>query len=280
MKLFCPRTADGHICSNTADAIVLTLFTMADVHQLVPEQRVRKRRRRTVACTQCRSRKLRCDREYPVCGRCVKSRTPGKCTYEDGILWQQPSTVSSTAFNPDRHDNNNSSRDNNNNVNVIPKLLPRVVDASPSPDSGLRPLSTSADARPPLDLVHAQEADNAQQHQAFRSVPLEKKDHFLETVLGAPKTDEPFVPAEVVQRSQYPERSRGTQLHLVDCDDDGGFASPSQQLDILPRIMMRGTETRTRFNGAGILANLVAQVKLPLNSGIAISYLTGSRSCI
>lgn len=90
-------------------------------------------------------------------------------------------------------------------------------------------------------------------------MPLEKKDHFLETVLGAPKTDEPFVPAEVVQRSQYPERSRGTQLHLVDCDDDGGFASPSQQLDILPRIMMRGTETRTRFNGAGILANLVAQ---------------------
>lgn len=63
-----------------------------------PEQRVRKRRRRTMACTQCRSRKLRCDREYPTCGRCLKSKTPTKCTYEDGFLWQQPNTVASPVF--------------------------------------------------------------------------------------------------------------------------------------------------------------------------------------
>lgn len=63
-----------------------------------PEQRPRKRRRRTMACLQCRSRKLKCDREYPTCGRCMKSKTPTKCTYEDGFLWQQPATIASSAF--------------------------------------------------------------------------------------------------------------------------------------------------------------------------------------
>lgn len=36
--------------------------------------------------------------------------------------------------------------------------------------------------------------------------------------------------------------------------------SPSQQLDLSPRIMMRGRETKTRFSGSGTFANLVAQV--------------------
>lgn len=60
------------------------------------ETRPRKRRRRTVACTQCRTRKLKCDREYPACSRCLKSGIPDRCKYEDSFVWQQPNTVTAS----------------------------------------------------------------------------------------------------------------------------------------------------------------------------------------
>jgi len=42
----------------------------------------RKRRRKVLSCFTCRSRKLRCDREYPSCARCRNSGCANSCTYD------------------------------------------------------------------------------------------------------------------------------------------------------------------------------------------------------
>ncbi|GME24061.1 uncharacterized protein LTHEOB_3385 [Neofusicoccum parvum] len=43
---------------------------------------VRKRRRIALSCYDCRRRKLRCDREYPACGRCRKGGHADTCSYD------------------------------------------------------------------------------------------------------------------------------------------------------------------------------------------------------
>ena len=48
-------------------------------------ERPTKRRRKILACLDCRKRKVQCDRKYPVCTRCEKSGRTELCTYgEDG----------------------------------------------------------------------------------------------------------------------------------------------------------------------------------------------------
>jgi hypothetical protein len=42
-----------------------------------------KRRRKVLACYDCRRRKLHCDRVMPACGRCVKTGHATSCTYSD-----------------------------------------------------------------------------------------------------------------------------------------------------------------------------------------------------
>ena len=44
----------------------------------------RKRRRKALSCYDCRRRKLRCDREYPTCGRCRKAGQSDFCSYQVG----------------------------------------------------------------------------------------------------------------------------------------------------------------------------------------------------
>ncbi|KKY28175.1 putative c6 zinc finger domain containing protein [Phaeomoniella chlamydospora] len=46
-----------------------------------PEQPVRKRRRKALSCVDCKRRKLKCDRIYPACGRCVRGGNPQSCRY-------------------------------------------------------------------------------------------------------------------------------------------------------------------------------------------------------
>ncbi|KAJ5115053.1 hypothetical protein NUU61_000812 [Penicillium alfredii] len=219
-------------------------------------ERARKRRRRTMACTQCRSRKLRCDREYPTCGRCLKSRTPTKCTYEDGFLWQRPTTLAASSF-ADRE-------------STLPKPRADHTPAHTPPDSVIGTKS----AREPL--VPTSISDPApypalspfdgSSHCRGRPPGKERRDCFLETVLGAPKAavnQEPYVNTGLLQR---PKRtapgpnisfaSRADDEDANEAEDDGAL-SPSHQLDLSPRIMMRGRETKTRFSGSGIYANLV-----------------------
>jgi hypothetical protein len=94
-----------------------------------------------------------------------------------------------------------------------------------------------------------------------------KERGFLETVLGAPKAavnQEPYVNTGLLQRPKRSAPEPDMQSSRV--DNDHGYdqeedpLTPSHQLDLSPRIMMRGREMRTRFSGSGIFANLVAQV--------------------
>ncbi|KAL4980644.1 hypothetical protein BDW66DRAFT_147070 [Aspergillus desertorum] len=197
------------------------------------EQRVRKRRRRTIACSQCRSRKLKCDREYPTCGRCLKSKAPAKCSYEDGFLWQQPSTVDSP-FTDRAGASAPSSAQNSM------QLVNRPA-AHATPDSGIsssRPQLTNSTTACPRG---------------------EKRDRFLETVLGAPKA---AVNQEFMNSAELLHRPRSHPANAERADsvqDDEPRVSPSQPLDLSPRIMLRGKDTKTRYNGSGIFPSLIAQ---------------------
>ena len=218
--------------------------------------RPRKRRRRTMACMQCRSRKLRCDREYPTCGRCLKSRTPTKCTYEDGFLWQQPTTVATTPFASDRGSTLTMAR-----TDQAPLHTP--------PDSGLGAPSIRSEALVSTNAPGSGPSPSEGPHPRCGHSGKERRDCFLETVLGAPKAavnQEPYVNTGLLQRPKRvvpePETTLSSQVDHEDIDEGGldDPLSPSDQLDLSPRIMMRGRETKTRFSGSGIFANSVAQV--------------------
>ena len=43
----------------------------------------RKRKRDVLSCLDCRRRKLKCNREYPACSRCVKGGNASSCTYQN-----------------------------------------------------------------------------------------------------------------------------------------------------------------------------------------------------
>lgn len=106
----------------------------------------------------------------------------------------------------------------------------------------------------------------------------ERKDCFLETVLGAPKAavnQETYLDTGVLQRPKRPApvsehglRAR-SQVDDVHIDEEEDPLSPTDQLDLAPRMLMRGRETKTRFSGSGIFASLVAQVCPPLQSPFA-----------
>jgi hypothetical protein len=187
------------------------------------ETRPRKRRRRTVACTQCRNRKLKCDREYPTCSRCIKSGTPARCTYEDGFLWQQPKTVVSSGLT-DRF----SSR-----ITVNPTT------SASSPDS-----AAAAPDPPPSNINNVSTAapDSVRKGGAPRA-------RFLDTVLDTPNS--------MTNRWPHTPEEQSYQQHDP---AELGLASPSQQLDLPNRVIIRGKGTKTRFNGGGIIANLMLQV--------------------
>ncbi|KAJ5520231.1 hypothetical protein N7463_000684 [Penicillium fimorum] len=226
--------------------------------------RVRKRRRRTMACTQCRTRKLRCDREYPTCSRCLKSRTPSKCTYEDGFLWQQPTTVT-TALATDQRST---------------LSMPRDTPIDTPSDSAITTVSSRTEPFPASEAPRMAMAGSPMHHEyhgltghalapPYRGRPhdRERKDCFLETVLGAPKAavnQEPYVNMGL----QRPKRSAPaseqdmqapSQVDYAHIDEEEDPLSPTDQLDLAPRMMMRGRETKTRFSGSGIFASLVAQ---------------------
>ncbi|CAG8025251.1 unnamed protein product [Penicillium salamii] len=225
--------------------------------------RVRKRRRRTMACTQCRSRKLKCDREYPTCSRCLKSRTPSKCTYEDGFLWQQPTTVGTTAFAPDRDSTASMPPAGSNSVETPPDSEISKPSARPEPFPHGGPTPSH-----PMHHIHHGLSGHALAP-PYRGHPAgrERRDCFLETVLGAPKAavrQEPYASTGMLQRQKRPAPESQMQNSSLADDDDAyeteeDFLSPSRQLDLSPRMMMRGRETGTRFSGSGIFANLVTQ---------------------
>lgn len=54
-------------------------------HDGVAENRTSKKRK-VLSCYACRNRKMKCDRVYPVCGRCQKNGRAGLCEYDSRVL--------------------------------------------------------------------------------------------------------------------------------------------------------------------------------------------------
>ncbi|PSN60333.1 C6 zinc finger domain-containing protein [Corynespora cassiicola Philippines] len=54
-----------------------------------PEKRASKKRK-VLSCYACRNRKMKCDRVYPVCGRCQKTGRADQCTYDPRLLEELP----------------------------------------------------------------------------------------------------------------------------------------------------------------------------------------------
>lgn len=209
--------------------------------------RPRKRCRRTVSCNLCRMRKLKCDREYPTCGRCAKSRNPEQCTYENRFLWQEPKTVTPPPLEL-RH------RSSTSRTNQQQQSVP-VVAASAASSSQPRSMATGA---------------AIQSQPATRKGPAEgssSRERYLDTVLNRPCTQQTCGQAcGQSDRSQCQHQEEPTQYYSIPRNHSP--ASPSQQLDMPNRVLIRGKETRTRFNGGGIVANLMMQVIDVVNGDI------------
>ena len=58
-------------------------ITRLSVAQAASAQGARKRKRKVLSCFACRSRKLKCDRNYPSCARCEKAGQVADCYYDD-----------------------------------------------------------------------------------------------------------------------------------------------------------------------------------------------------
>lgn len=54
-----------------------------------PEKRASKKRK-VLSCYACRSRKMKCDRVFPVCGRCQKTGRADQCTYDPRLIEETP----------------------------------------------------------------------------------------------------------------------------------------------------------------------------------------------
>jgi hypothetical protein len=65
------NSPDGHNCP--------------EGHDGSSQQRTSKKRK-VLSCYACRNRKMKCDRVYPVCGRCQKTGRADQCTYDPRLL--------------------------------------------------------------------------------------------------------------------------------------------------------------------------------------------------
>lgn len=225
------------------------------------EPRTRKRRRRTVACLQCRSRKLKCDREYPTCSRCLKGKNPGECTYEDGFLWQQPKTVVASGLTDRFH-----SRPPEGDTQI-----PTDIAGQGNVNSGSarhRGPHSSTSTSPPLSTVPAVTAPryraSALAERPSPAVVASVASHpFLGTVMDSP--------ASTGHPQHCEGRTRtGPDVSFVtwrrDPTQSGTdwrrLTSPSQSIELPNKVIIRGREYRTRFNGGGIVANVMTEVSI------------------
>lgn len=48
------------------------------------------KKRKVLSCYACRNRKMKCDRVYPVCGRCQRTGRADQCTYDPRLLEDVP----------------------------------------------------------------------------------------------------------------------------------------------------------------------------------------------
>lgn len=55
-------------------------------HEGSPGGKRTSKKRKVLSCYACRNRKMKCDRVYPVCGRCQSTGRADQCTYDPRLL--------------------------------------------------------------------------------------------------------------------------------------------------------------------------------------------------
>lgn len=211
----------------------------------------RRRRRRTAACVQCRNRKLKCDQEYPICGRCAKGPRPSDCTYQDAIHHQPPTGSNPSTSQPPVAEWGRSA-------------TVRVPDRS-----GVAALGgelSSAD-RAPLNQAHQQASisatrvngDELQHNSAQKS-----NARFVERHLD-------YVPSSKRRKTLFDE-APGLRGNLIEDTERYSLDPRSQMLDVPTKTYWRGKDCSIRFYGSSIMINMISEVcletlvaRLPLN---------------
>jgi hypothetical protein len=219
------------------------------------EPRPKKRRRRAVACFPCRTRKLKCDREYPTCGRCLKGKNPGECSYDDGFLWQQPSTVDASGLThrfPSRPSD-------------VDSLVRGDTSDRDERQRGARSSTSPSPPTPPapLAVISPRYAAQGPPRRPSTSLPAVVNHPFLGTVMGSPLSNAPRQCFEA-RPPNAPDVSLGGKYRepIYNQSDWHPLTSPSQSIGLSNKVIIRGKECRTRFNGGGIVANLMTEVRI------------------
>ncbi|KAJ5566001.1 hypothetical protein N7535_007639 [Penicillium sp. DV-2018c] len=247
-----------------------------------PERAPKRRRSRGIptTCTPCRARKMRCDRDYPTCGRCLKNGTPTECTYED-VLSPQPNTLATTTFAFDGSSTVPLAGIDHTSVGT-PSSSGSGLGKGPAARTEPSQMSEAREgmAGGPMHRGYQGPMGNALAP-PYRDQPhdRERRGSFLETVLGASKeavSQETYLDTGLLQRPKRQAPAPEQRTHVqsqVDDERDDNEAEPlslAHQLGISPRILIRVHETQTRFNGSGVFANLLAQFPdiVPFAKGI------------
>jgi hypothetical protein len=82
------RSADADSRENSPD------------HEGSPGGKRTSKKRKVLSCYACRNRKMKCDRIYPICGRCKKTGRSDQCTYDPRLL---DDPMGTHGLNPDAH---------------------------------------------------------------------------------------------------------------------------------------------------------------------------------
>ncbi|GMF97685.1 unnamed protein product [[Candida] boidinii] len=94
----------------------------------------RKKQRISFSCSMCRSRKIKCDEQKPVCGSCTKSGVPKhKCNYNEASPWMQ-----SMSNNPENENLDSVKSQLQSMKNMIKRLEQQIESASSNPSVNIQ----------------------------------------------------------------------------------------------------------------------------------------------
>lgn len=200
----------------------------------------RRRRRRTAACAQCRNRKLKCDQEYPICGRCAKGPRPSDCTYQDATQHQLPTGSNSSTSQPP--------------VAVWGETSTvRVPDHNGVAAAGREPSSTD---RPELNQTQPEAGvstlgvDGDESGQCNSG--LQSNSQFIKRHLD-------YTPSSK-RRKTFPNEAPGLGGNILEDDELYSRDHRSQFLDIPTKTYWRGKDSRSRFYGSSLVINMISEV--------------------
>jgi hypothetical protein len=130
-------------------------------HEASPGGKRASKKRKVLSCYACRDRKMKCDRVYPVCGRCQKTGRADQCTYDPRLL-------------EDSTGNNGVQADSHHAAVALPHRAQDQQDPGPSSLEAMR-FRARAQERRIEELerrLAAEEIINDNNHSAYRSAKV------------------------------------------------------------------------------------------------------------